>query len=268
MQGNYQRQAGLTRTSRAHVSDGNSIGDGANLNPLLSGSRWAAIVVAGFLIVAAAFVAFSGTVVLSVPGATFTAGLGLISTGLTAFFWYVDRKDRIQIDAQRTLARLADTRPYLEFQQEVLDGGEGHLRREVWLLNHGPGSANSLVITLDGLEAKALGSVAQSKAAWTLPAIEAQAAHRGPFRRAGLAPGASNRVLIYRDADVQSTGGTQLPLGPNDIAQFCIVRLNVNCRDADGRVIEPCTGYLERTGGYYTPRFNSMVWINGWGLSA
>jgi uncharacterized membrane protein len=236
--------------------------------PLLSGSRWVAVLVAAVLVTVAAVVFFRGYLVLSVSGAAFTAALGLISTGVTAFFWYADRHDRLLNEARQERARQADTRPVLEFQQEVLDAGGGYSRREIWLLNHGPGSASELVISVDGLTGADLGSTAQSRAAWSATEIVERARHLGPYPRAGLAAGVTNRVLVYRDSEAPSTGGAQLPLGPNDLSGFVLVGLSANCKDADGRDIGPCTGYVSRVGGYYRSYSTVSGWIDSWGLQA
>lgn len=235
--------------------------------PLLAGRRWIAVLVAVALLSLAGYVAFSGAVALSISGVTFTAGAGLISTGLTAFFWYIDRTDRIRSDARQNAARRADIRPNIDFEMELSDAGQGYNRREVWVLNHGPGSASNMELWIDCVAAADLGGSPPAAASWKIEGIASKARHYGPFPRGGLAPGSANRVCVYRDSDAPSTNLSQFPIGPSDLNPYALVRFRVTCRDIDGLDIDPSIAFLQKMGGYYIQYPNMTRWIESWGLS-
>lgn len=118
------------------------------LPPLLAGYRRVAWIVAAVLVISAGVLAYHRTVTLTVSNAAYAALASLIGTALTAFFWVVDRRDRLQVPptaqtearGQREradAARRADGSPRLEVEMILEDAGGGYKKGLVRLINHG-----------------------------------------------------------------------------------------------------------------------------------
>jgi len=243
---------------------------------LLTGWRWLALVVAGGLAVAASVEAHPISTSFSSASVTFVAALGFIVAGLTAFFWYVDRKDLVRLaqegrehpadaESSREAARKARIRPRLDYEITHEEAGEGQVRNTIWLMNHGPGIATSLALTFDALTAADVGSKPLGEI-WTDPSVLRKASRIGPFLRSSLAVGSVNRVPIFRDSDKGSTGASKLPLGSSDVKTYTLLRVKAECTDVEGGPVDSIFDVLQKRGGFYTEKNGQRTWVESWRL--
>jgi len=247
-----------------------------NVPPLLSGWRWYALVVAGGMILIAAILAPQISTNLSVLGITFTAVLGFIATGLTAFYWYLDRQDRAarvpedqdrgaSRESRREAARKARIRPRLDYEMTSESAGEGHFRNTIWLLNRGPGRAAALELTFDAVNVPDLGTRPLGEI-WADPLILAKAQRIGPFHRSDLPVGSTNKVPIFRDSESPSTGEITLPLRSSDVGAYTLIRVKAECSDIDGTPVAAVFDVLQKAGGFDVERSGAKHWVESWRL--